>query len=143
MKDMPYCATCSKPDFHTRVTSQALVACSLQERKADTGLPPTKHICISSEAAMINAGEQRLHPASAPSTDCDGTGRQAVHRQRQKVSWRSTKAEINHGVVQMTTGCGRKREGTAVEQTQEATRLGLRCTSRGGGGSGRWDKRRT
>ena len=39
--EMPYCATFSKPDFHTRVTSQALVAWRRQERKADTALPPT------------------------------------------------------------------------------------------------------
>lgn len=39
--EMPYCATCSKPDFHTSVTSQEFVACRRQERKADTALPPT------------------------------------------------------------------------------------------------------
>lgn len=40
-KEIPYCATASYPDFQTSVTSQALVACSLQERKAETALPPT------------------------------------------------------------------------------------------------------
>ena len=41
LNDIPYCDTASKPDFQTRVTSQALVACSLQERNAETALPPT------------------------------------------------------------------------------------------------------
>lgn len=50
---MPYCATESKPDFHTKVTSQALVACSLHDRKADTALPPTTHEVISFGAMMV------------------------------------------------------------------------------------------
>lgn len=41
LKEMPYCATLSYPDFHTSVTSQALVACNRQERKAETAFPPT------------------------------------------------------------------------------------------------------
>ncbi len=41
---MPYCETCSNPDFHTSVTSQALVAWSLQDRNAETELPPTDNI---------------------------------------------------------------------------------------------------
>ena len=48
LKDMPYCDTCSKPVFQTRVTSQALVACNLHDRKAETGLPPTVTTFISS-----------------------------------------------------------------------------------------------
>lgn len=44
---MPYCDTESNPDFHTSVTSQAFVACSLQERKADTAFPPTTEHDIS------------------------------------------------------------------------------------------------
>jgi hypothetical protein len=38
---MPYWATLSYPDFHTRVTSQAFVACNRHDKKADTALPPT------------------------------------------------------------------------------------------------------
>ena len=41
LKDMPYWATLSYPDFHTRVTSQAFVACSRHDKKAETALPPT------------------------------------------------------------------------------------------------------
>lgn len=37
----PNCDIASKLDFHTRVTSQAFVAWSRQERKADIALPPT------------------------------------------------------------------------------------------------------
>lgn len=57
---MPYCATCSYPDFQTSVTSQALVACRRHVKKAETGLPPTTDTRISSKSAMswnkINAG---------------------------------------------------------------------------------------
>lgn len=52
LNEMPYCATCSNPDFQTRVTSQALVACNLHERKAETALPPTIRIFISSMSAI-------------------------------------------------------------------------------------------
>jgi hypothetical protein len=38
---MPYWATFSYPDFQTRVTSQAFVACNRQDKNADTALPPT------------------------------------------------------------------------------------------------------
>ena len=41
LNDIPYCDTDSNPDFQTRVTSQALVACSRHERNAETALPPT------------------------------------------------------------------------------------------------------
>jgi len=41
LKVMPYWATLSKPDFQTRVTSQALVACRRHDRKAETAFPPT------------------------------------------------------------------------------------------------------
>ena len=37
----PYCETASKLAFQTRVTSQEVVACSLQERKAEIALLPT------------------------------------------------------------------------------------------------------
>ena len=43
LNEMPYCETVSKPLFHTSVTSQALVADSRHERKAETELPPTIH----------------------------------------------------------------------------------------------------
>lgn len=52
LNEMPYCATCSYPDFQTRVTSQALVACNLHDRKAETAFPPTRTIFISSISAM-------------------------------------------------------------------------------------------
>lgn len=51
---IPYCATDSKPDFHTSVTSHAFVAWRRQERKADTALPPTIQNLFSIEA--INGG---------------------------------------------------------------------------------------
>lgn len=41
LKDMPYCETASYPDFQTNVTSQALVAWSRHDKKAEMGLPPT------------------------------------------------------------------------------------------------------
>ena len=41
LNDMPYCATAWKFAFHTKVTSQAFVACSLHDKKAETALPPT------------------------------------------------------------------------------------------------------
>ena len=41
LKETPYCATLSKPDFQTRVTSHALVAESRHERKAEMAFPPT------------------------------------------------------------------------------------------------------
>lgn len=41
LNDMPYWATLSYPDFQTRVTSQAFVACSRHDKKAETALPPT------------------------------------------------------------------------------------------------------
>ena len=47
---MPYCDTCSKPDFQTSVTSHAFVACSLHERKAETAFPPTAHTEINGES---------------------------------------------------------------------------------------------
>jgi hypothetical protein len=39
--DMPYWATASYPDFHTKVTSHAFVACKRHDKKADTAFPPT------------------------------------------------------------------------------------------------------
>ena len=53
LKDIPYCDTASYPDFHTRVTSHALVAWSLQERKADTALPPTMIYFLSLSAMTV------------------------------------------------------------------------------------------
>jgi len=53
LKEMPYWATWSKPDFHTRVTSQALVAWSRHDRKADTAFPPTEATFISSKSSMV------------------------------------------------------------------------------------------
>jgi len=52
LNDMPYCDTASKPLFQTSVTSQALVAESRQERKAETALPPTEHTrCVSASSS--------------------------------------------------------------------------------------------
>jgi hypothetical protein len=45
--EIPYCDTMSKLDFHTSVTSQAFVADSLHDRKAETALPPTTPDTIS------------------------------------------------------------------------------------------------
>jgi hypothetical protein len=39
--EMPYWCTCSKPFFHTSVTSQAWVADRRHDKKAETALPPT------------------------------------------------------------------------------------------------------
>lgn len=44
LKDIPYWATASYPDFQTSVTSQALVAWSLHERNAEIWFPPTDRI---------------------------------------------------------------------------------------------------
>ena len=41
LNDMPYCETDSKPDFQTRVTSQAFVACNRHDKNAETAFPPT------------------------------------------------------------------------------------------------------
>ena len=51
MKEIPYCDTDSKPDFQTRVTSHAFVACNLHERKADTALPPTVNRRVSNASS--------------------------------------------------------------------------------------------
>lgn len=58
--EIPYCETDSKPFFQTKVTSQAFVACSLQERNAETALPPTMHGTIS-----LNSHNQRCGQAAA------------------------------------------------------------------------------
>ena len=42
LNEMPYCDTDSNPDFQTSVTSQALVACSLHDKNAETEFPPTE-----------------------------------------------------------------------------------------------------
>ena len=57
--EMPYCDTCSKPDFHTNVTSHAFVACNLQDKKAETALPPTAHTDISGVSSVINGDMTR------------------------------------------------------------------------------------
>lgn len=41
LKETPYWATASNPDFQTSVTSHEVVAWSLQERKAEIALLPT------------------------------------------------------------------------------------------------------
>lgn len=53
--EMPYCETCSKPDFHTSVTSQALLAWRRHDRKAETAFPPTEHTLISSLSSVAPA----------------------------------------------------------------------------------------
>lgn len=47
LNETPYCDTGSKLDFQTRVTSQEVVACNLQEMKAEIALLPTKHHRVS------------------------------------------------------------------------------------------------
>lgn len=58
LKDMPYCETASYPDFHTNVTSQALVAWSRHERNAEIGLPPT---AITEYDVSLGVIAARLH----------------------------------------------------------------------------------
>lgn len=53
LNEMPYWATLSKPLFQTRVTSQAFVACSRQERKAETALPPTRTVDQHEDGSRI------------------------------------------------------------------------------------------
>ena len=58
LNDMPYWATLSKPDFQTRVTSQAFVACRRQERKAETALPPTASLsAMMGRVQRVRTGE--------------------------------------------------------------------------------------
>ena len=61
LKDIPYWATCWKLAFQTNVTSQALVACNLHDRKAETALPPTKQYRLSSKlfVTMIDIKKKR------------------------------------------------------------------------------------
>lgn len=47
LKETPYCETASKPCFHTKVTSQEVVAWSRQDRNAEIALPPTKQYFVS------------------------------------------------------------------------------------------------
>lgn len=47
LNERPYCDTFSKPFFQTRVTSQALVAESLHDMKAETAFPPTTRTLVS------------------------------------------------------------------------------------------------
>ena len=60
LKEMPYWETASYPDFHTSVTSQAFVAWSLHERKAETAFPPTEQILISNVSSMFVIVSRRL-----------------------------------------------------------------------------------
>ena len=55
LKEMPYCATASKPDFQTSVTSQALVADNRHDRKAETALPPTVATLVSMASEWVDA----------------------------------------------------------------------------------------
>lgn len=62
LNDMPYCETFSKLLFQTNVTSQAFVADSRHERKAETEFPPTTQICcISSSSAMAGMMKKGLN----------------------------------------------------------------------------------
>ncbi len=76
-KDIPYCETVSNPDFHTRVTSQALVAWSLQERKAETALPPTIQSPVRSESAVFGKLEQLGQLLIYQSALCKGSAGKA------------------------------------------------------------------
>ena len=66
LKDIPYCDTCSYPVFHTRVTSQAFVAWSLQDKKAETGFPPTVTTFISSLSSIFGGFDQDAACAAVP-----------------------------------------------------------------------------
>jgi len=56
--EIPYCETVSKLDFQTSVTSQALVADNLHDRKAETALPPTVLTNVSFQSGT--AGKQEI-----------------------------------------------------------------------------------
>lgn len=87
LKEIPYCATCSKPVFHTRVTSQAFVAWSRHDKKAETEFPPTVTTFISSllsDMSGLRVFENRkrssCHPkennqAGKKKNECGGDGR--------------------------------------------------------------------
>ena len=53
LNEMPYWATLSNPDFHTSVTSQALVAWRRHDRNAETALPPTIHTQVSTDSLNV------------------------------------------------------------------------------------------
>lgn len=72
---IPYCATFSKSCFHTSVTSQALVAWSRHDRKAETALPPTNkmldrrffgdmmsEVCRADAANMVLEVQREMSP---------------------------------------------------------------------------------
>ena len=96
LKEMPYCDTASKPLFQTSVTSHALVADSLQERKAETALPPTVHawISLSSFIAIQNAREEDAG-LSVPSHECAGMQRRGSGRKSTSKTQPSTAGECN------------------------------------------------
>lgn len=58
LNDIPYWATLSKPDFQTRVTSQAFVAWRRHERKAETALPPTARCQLQFDVKVGCSGAQ-------------------------------------------------------------------------------------
>jgi hypothetical protein len=93
LNDMPYWATLSYPDFHTRVTSQAFVACSRHDKKAETALPPTvesqqlfRHSddaaqrprCKSRHGRRIEYKQSVCEGDGGPRVQCD-TGRELTH----------------------------------------------------------------
>ena len=66
---MPYCETASYPDFQTKVTSQALVACNLQDRKADTAFPPIEMIRSRGGLGAMLYPSAKRYPGSYASMD--------------------------------------------------------------------------
>lgn len=86
LNESPYCATDSNPFFQTRVTSQAFVAESLHDKKAETELPPTAMTLVScwspilrscrnnKEAGVVTMMIERVRPASATFPSMYSTG---------------------------------------------------------------------
>lgn len=108
LNEMPYCATCSYPDFQTRVTSQALVACNLHDRKAETAFPPTRIIFISSISAMarrsvLDARAPHPQKRAAEPGRCD---RMEIREE----GWRRRRA-----------GMGSSREGNIPKRSEECS----------------------
>lgn len=71
-KEMPYWWTCSKPFFHTSVTSHACVADRRQERKAETALPPTR--CCLSACALVSTCPSFCYRGRCAGAMCIGVG---------------------------------------------------------------------
>lgn len=92
LKETPYWATASKPDFQTSVTSQEVVAWSLQDRKAEMALLPTTQTRVRQRSAgCIFGSEGKLleNQAGDMMRDSQRTGRRG-QTSRSKDGARST-----------------------------------------------------